>query len=71
VVYTHQLTNNGNVSEAITFTNPITFRHATGWSSVFYQDTNSMACLDAGDQPISTVTTFNLTPGQSVTLSSS
>jgi len=35
VVYTHQLTNNGNVSEAITFTNPITSDTQAGWSSVF------------------------------------
>jgi len=68
VVYTHQLTNNGNVSEPITFTNPITSDTQVGWSSVFYQDTNTNGTLDAADQAISTATTFTLTPGQSVTL---
>ncbi len=68
VVYVHQLTNNGNVSEAITFSNPITSDSQAGWSSVFYQDTNTNGTLDAADQAISTATTFTLTPGQSVTL---
>ena len=68
VVYTHSLTNNGNVTEAITFTNPITSDTQAGWSSVFYQDTNSNGILDAADLAVSTATTFNLTPGQSVTL---
>jgi uncharacterized repeat protein (TIGR01451 family) len=68
VTYVHQLTNNGNVSEPITFTNPITSDTQAGWSSVFYQDTNANGTLDAGDQAISTATTFTLTPGQSVTL---
>jgi uncharacterized repeat protein (TIGR01451 family) len=68
VVYVHQLTNNGNVSEAITFSNPITSDTQAGWSSVFYQDTNTNGTLDAADQAISTATTFTLTPGQSVTL---
>ena len=68
VVYTHSLTNNGNVSEAITFTAPITSDSQTGWSSVLYQDTNSNGVLDAADQAVSTSTTFTLTPGQSVTM---
>ncbi len=68
VVYTHQLTNNGNVTEAITFTNPITSDSQAGWSSVFYQDTNSNGVLDGGDAAVSTATTFNLAPGQSVTM---
>jgi uncharacterized repeat protein (TIGR01451 family) len=68
VVYTHQLTNNGNVSEAITFTNPITSDNLAGWSSVLYQDTNGNGVLDAADQAVSTATTFTLTPGQSVTM---
>jgi uncharacterized repeat protein (TIGR01451 family) len=68
VVYTHSLTNNGNVSEPITFTAPITSDNQAGWSSVLYQDTNSNGVLDAGDQAVSTSTTFTLTPGQSVTM---
>lgn len=68
VVYTHSLTNNGNVAEPITFTNPITSDSLTGWSSVLYQDTNSNGVLDAADQAVSTSTTFTLNPGQSVTM---
>jgi hypothetical protein len=68
VVYTHSLTNNGNVTEAITFTNPITSDTLVGWSSVFYQDTNTNGVLDGTDAAVSTATTFNLTPGQSVTM---
>jgi len=68
VVYTHLLTNNGNVSEAITFTNPITSDTLAGWSSVFYQDTNTNGTLDGADVAVSTATTFTLTPGQSVTM---
>lgn len=68
VVYTHLLTNAGNVSEAITFTAPITSDTLAGWSSVLYQDTNGNGTLDAADQAVSTATTFTLNPGQSVTL---
>jgi len=68
VVYTHSLTNNGNVAEAITFTNPITSDSLAGWSSVLYQDTNLNGVLDAADQAVSTSTTFTLNPGQSVTM---
>jgi uncharacterized repeat protein (TIGR01451 family) len=68
VVYTHNLTNNGNVSEAITFSNPITSDTLAGWSSVLYQDTNGNGILDGADQAVSTATTFTLTPGQSVTM---
>jgi uncharacterized repeat protein (TIGR01451 family) len=68
VVYSHSLTNNGNVSEAITFTAPITSDSQSGWSSVMYQDTNTNGGLDAADVAVSASTTFTLTPGQSVTL---
>src|SRR5215472_15751951 len=67
-VYTHNLTNNGNVAEPITFTNPITLDNLAGWSSVLFQDTNSNGVLDAADQAVSTATTFTLNPGQSVTM---
>src|ERR1051325_2176479 len=68
VVYTHNLTNNGNVSEPITFTAPITSDNQTGWNSVLFQDTNTNGTLDAADVAVSTATTFTLTPGQSVVL---
>jgi uncharacterized repeat protein (TIGR01451 family) len=68
VVYTKNLTNNGNVTEAITFTNPITSDNLASWTSVFYQDTNTNGVLDAADQAVTTSTTVNLTPGQSVVM---
>jgi uncharacterized repeat protein (TIGR01451 family) len=68
VVYTHNLTNNGNVSEPITFTNPITSDNLASWTSIFYQDTNSNGTLDAADQAVTTATTFTLAPGQSVVM---
>jgi uncharacterized repeat protein (TIGR01451 family) len=68
VVYTHLLTNAGNVSEPITFTAPITSDTLAGWSSVMYQDTNTNGSLDAADLAVSTATTFTLNPGQSVTI---
>jgi uncharacterized repeat protein (TIGR01451 family) len=66
VVYTHNLTNNGNVAEPITFSAPITSDSQAGWSSVLFQDTNLNGVLDAADQAVSTATTFTLNPGQSV-----
>ena len=68
VVYAHNLTNNGNVAEPITFTAPITSDSLTGWTSVLYQDTNNNGVLDAADQPVTTATTFTLNPGQSVVM---
>src|SRR5215471_18227063 len=68
VTYTHNLTNNGNVSEAITFSNPITSDSQSGWSSVMFQDTNANGTLDAADLAVSTATTFTLNAGQSVTM---
>src|SRR5207302_2381124 len=68
VVYTHTVTNNGNVSEAITFTSPITSETQGTWSSVLYQDTNTNGVLDAADQAVTTATTFTLNAGQTVTM---
>src|SRR6202165_2194127 len=62
VVYTHNLTNNGNVSESITFANPITADNLASWTSIFYQDTNTNGVLDAADAAVTTTTTFTLTP---------
>ena len=61
VVYTHLVTNNGNVVEgttsgAITFTGVNTLA-LSGFSTVFYIDTNNDGTLDAGDQAI-TATNF-------------
>jgi uncharacterized repeat protein (TIGR01451 family) len=56
VVYTHIVTNNGNVVEGsasgeITFTGVNTLA-GTGFSTVFYIDTNNDGNLDVGDQAI-------------------
>ncbi len=61
VVYTHIVTNNGNVIEGsasgeITFTGLNTLA-GTGFSTVFYIDTNNDGSLDVGDQAI-TATNF-------------
>jgi len=49
VVYTHLLTNNGNVSEAITFTNPITSDTLAGWSLFSIRTPTPTAPLDGAD----------------------
>lgn len=61
VVYTHLVTNNGNVVEGsasgeITFTG-VNLPVVAGFSTVFYIDTNNDGTLDAGDQAI-TATNF-------------
>lgn len=70
VTYTHQLTNNGNVTETVTFaTLAITTDSQAGWSSVLYQDNGGTpGVLDSTDTAVSTGITIALTPGQSVTL---
>ena len=74
VTYTHLLTNNGNVSEAITFptaaflTDNQTPTYA--WSSTAYIDTNNNGVLDIGtDTPVAFgTTTFNVAPNGSQTI---
>lgn len=70
VVYTHMLTNAGNVTEgdgtgsfvALTMAND-----QAGWSSAMYWDTNASGVFDAGDAPIADLSAIGgLAPGASV-----
>jgi uncharacterized repeat protein (TIGR01451 family) len=69
-LYTHTLTNNGNVAEGDGAGSLVTLGHAdnqAGWSSALYWDTNGSGVFDAGDQPISDLATAGgLAPGASV-----
>ncbi|MCY7304601.1 MAG: hypothetical protein LH632_00325, partial [Rhodoferax sp.] len=68
VTYTHALTNNGNVTEPITFPTAAFLTNSQvptyTWSSTAYVDTNMNGMLDIGiDTPIAAgVTTFMLAP---------
>ena len=68
VVYSHTLTNNGNVSQPITF--PGTFltnsQVAAGWTATLYLDNGATpGVLDATDTAVTNATTFNLAAGAS------
>ena len=70
VVYTHTITNNGNVAETISFPAGtfLTDSQAT-WSSALYRDDGTtLGALDAGDTNVTASTTFVLAPGASATL---
>jgi hypothetical protein len=73
VTYTHSITNNGNVSEAVTF--PAGFLADSqvptyAWTTTAYVDTNNNGMLDIGiDTPITAgMTTFMLAPNSSQTV---
>lgn len=71
VTYTHTLTNNGNVSETVTFnTNFLTDSQvAAGWTSTAYYDSNGDGILEVGtDTTISGTVTITVAPGTSKTL---
>jgi uncharacterized repeat protein (TIGR01451 family) len=72
VVYTHTLTNTGNVLEGNGVGSLVTLTRTdtqAGWSSAIYWDTNGSGVFDAGDQPLSDlVTAGGLAPGASVRL---
>jgi trimeric autotransporter adhesin len=69
VTYVHTISNNGNVTESITFVNPITSDNLTAWSSVMYQDNGTTAgSVDAGDSAVINTTTFTLAPGAKATM---
>lgn len=69
VVYNHTLTNNGNVTESITFPAGWVADGTAGFASVFYQDNGGIAnSIDATDSPVTLATTFNLAPGVSVVM---
>jgi trimeric autotransporter adhesin len=70
VVYTHSITNNGNVTETISFpAGTFLTDSAATWSSVLYRDNGTTpGALDAADTSVSSATTFTLAPGASATL---
>ena len=77
VVYSHTLTNTGNVTEGngtLSTIAQITANNQSGWTSTVYYDANGNGVLDATDPQITgnlnTVTGLSagLTPGQSITL---
>lgn len=71
-VYPHLLTNNGNVTEGSTFSTltPVLSNGGSGWTSVFYYDTNGNGVLDAADQPVGATLNLGagLAKGASITL---
>lgn len=69
-VYTHTLTNNGNVTEggALSTMTPVVANNGSGWTSTLYYDTNGNGSLDAGDTLVSGALSVTLAKGQSVTL---
>lgn len=73
-VYTHTLTNNGNVAEGTTNSTltPALANDGSGWTSTLYIDSNSNGVLDASDVLVSgslnAVLASGLAKGQSVTL---
>ncbi len=69
VVYTHVLTNNGNVDEGGTLsTLTPAVPQSGGWSSTLYIDTNNDGQLDAGDTLVTSTFTGTLAKGASVTV---
>ena len=72
VVYTHLLSNTGNVTEgnaAGSFVAVARTDDQAGWSSAVYWDTNGSGSFDAGDQPLADLSTSGgLAPGASVRL---
>ena len=74
-VYSHTLTNNGNVTEGtgtLSTITPSLGNNQPGWTSTLYYDTNNNGVLDAADSLISgtlnAVLSSGLTTGQSITL---
>jgi len=71
VIYSHLLTNTGNVAEGAggSFVALARADNQAGWSSAIYWDTNGSGVFDAGDAPISDLTGIGgLAPGASVRL---
>lgn len=68
VVYTHTISNAGNVDETITFPGIFMTESLVGWTSVMYEDTNLNGVLDAADVAISNTTNFPLSAFTAVTV---
>lgn len=71
-VYTHTLTNNGNVTEGSGFSTltPVLANGGSGWTSTLYYDTNNNGVLDAGDVLVGATLNLGtgLAKGASITL---
>jgi uncharacterized repeat protein (TIGR01451 family) len=71
-VYTHTLTNNGNVTEGSTMSTltPALVNGGSGWTSTLYYDTNNNGVLDAGDVLVGATLDLGtgLAKGASITL---
>lgn len=71
-VYTHTLTNNGNVTEGSTFStlSPALANGGSGWTSTLYYDTNGNGTLDAADVLVGSTLNLpsGLAKGASITL---
>lgn len=72
VVYTHLVSNNGNVNEGNGVGSNVTLATANnqvGWSSALYHDTNNNGVLDGGDLAISDLGSLGgIAPGTTVRL---
>lgn len=72
VVYTHLVSNNGNVNEGNGVGSNVTLATANnqvGWNSALYHDTNNSGVLDGGDLAISDLGTLGgIAPGTTVRL---
>ncbi len=72
VVYSHMLTNTGNVVEGDGVGSLVTLtstNNQAGWSSAIYRDTNGDGVFDAGDLPIADLSSIGgLAPGASTRL---
>ena len=74
-VYSHTLTNNGNVTEGNATLSALTLATAnnqSGWTATLYYDTNNNGVLDSGDplitSTLSAVLAAGLAPGASITV---
>jgi uncharacterized repeat protein (TIGR01451 family) len=71
-VYTHALTNTGNVTEGSTFSTltPAIANGGAGWTSTLYYDSNGNGSLDAADLPVGATLDLGtgLAKGTSITL---
>lgn len=72
VVYTHMLSNTGNVTEGDAVGSFVAVTRAdnqAGWSSAVYWDANGSGTFDVGDQPLADLSTSGgLAPGATVRL---
>jgi uncharacterized repeat protein (TIGR01451 family) len=66
VVYTHTVSNTGNVTETGVTLGLVDSSAPAGFTSTLYADTNNNGILDAGDLPITSIAT--LAPGANVTV---